>query len=51
MKKQKKHYTFKIELDLLEEIEKVCKKNPFIIRSGLINEAIKEYLKNNKHKF
>ena len=50
-KSKKKHYTFKIETDLLKQIEKICTENPYVMRSGFINAAIKEYLKNNKHKF
>lgn len=49
-KNEKKPYTFDIEIELIEQIDQICNSGMYK-RGGIINCAIREYLKNNKNKF
>ena len=46
----KQSLLFRIETELLDEINRICKENSLYYKSGLINQAIKEFLENNKEK-
>ena len=46
----KQTFSFRIEEDLLDELNEICKNNPLYYKSGLINQAVKEFLENNKEK-
>lgn len=50
MKTNKKSLLFRIETELLEELNEICTKNSLYYKSGLINQAIREFLENNKQK-
>ena len=46
----KQTFSFRIEEELLRQLNKICLNNPLYSKSGLINQAVKEFLKNNKEK-
>ena len=50
MKKNKQPFSFRIEEDLLDQLNTICSKNALYYKSGIINQAIKDFLKNNKEK-
>jgi metal-responsive CopG/Arc/MetJ family transcriptional regulator len=50
MKTNKQPLSFRIEIELLNELNEICKKNPLYYKSALINQAVKEFLENNKEK-
>lgn len=50
MKTNKQPLSFRIETELLDQLNKICKNNPLYYKSGLINQAVKEFLENNKEK-
>jgi metal-responsive CopG/Arc/MetJ family transcriptional regulator len=50
MKTNKQPLSFRIETKLLDQLNEICKNNPLYYKSGLINQAVKEFLKNNKEK-
>lgn len=45
---KKKHYNFRMDADLHEALDTLCKQHPEINKSRLVNTAIREYL--NKYK-
>jgi metal-responsive CopG/Arc/MetJ family transcriptional regulator len=46
--KNKKPFMLRIETELLDQLNEICNKNSLYYKSGLINQAIKEFLENNK---
>ena len=51
MKTNKQPLSFRIETELLDQLNEICKNNPLFYKSALINQAVKQFLKNNKEKF
>jgi metal-responsive CopG/Arc/MetJ family transcriptional regulator len=50
MKTNKQPLSFRIETELLDQLNQICKNNSLYNKSGLINQAVKQFLKNNKEK-
>jgi len=46
--KKKKHYNFRMDEDLHETLDALCKQRPEITKSRLVNTAIRQYLDNYK---
>ena len=51
MKTNKQVLSFRIEKDLLDQLNEVCATNSLYNKSALINEAVKQFLKKNKAAF
>lgn len=46
----KKSFLVRIETELLDKLNEICNQNSLYYKSGLINQAVKEFLENNKEK-
>ena len=46
----KQNFSFRIEPELLYELNEICENNPLYYKSALINQAVKEFPENNKEK-
>ena len=48
--KYKQPLSFRIETELLDQLNEICQSNPLYYKSALINQAVKEFLENHKKK-